>query len=158
MQQRSLGETAYTKLNNTMLYTILINSLLICATVIIHYEVLYQLAVRLPNVSILPRYKVLLGVFVILIAHTLEIWLFALAYFLLINIDGFGSLTGNFNQSLLDCSYFSFTTYSTLGFGDVEPTGYIRFLTGLESLTGLVMITWSASFLFLEMQKYWPKK
>lgn len=141
-----------------MLYTVLLNSILVCATVIIHYEVLYQLAVRLSTLSILPRYRVLLGVFAILIAHTIEIWLFALAYYLMINIDGFGSLSGNFNQSLLDCSYFSFTTYTTLGFGDVEPTGHIRFLTGLESLTGLVMITWSASFLFLEMQKYWPKK
>ena len=54
--------------------------------------------------------------------------------------------------------YWIFTTYSTLGFGDIEPTGHIRFLTGLESLTGLVLITWSASFLFLEMQKYWPKR
>lgn len=141
-----------------MLYTVLLNSILVCAAVIIHYEVLYQLAVRLSTLSILPRYRVLLGVFAILIAHTIEIWLFALAYYLMINIDGFGSLSGNFNQSLLDCSYFSFTTYTTLGFGDVEPTGHIRFLTGLESLTGLVMITWSASFLFLEMQKYWPKK
>jgi ion channel len=141
-----------------MLYTVLLNSILVCAAVIIHYEVLYQLAVRLSTLSILPRYRVLLGVFAILIAHTIEIWLFALAYYLMINIDGFGSLSGNFNQSLLDCSYFSFTTYTTLGFGDVEPTGHIRFLAGLESLTGLVMITWSASFLFIEMQKYWPKK
>jgi hypothetical protein len=101
---------------------------------------------------------VLAGVFVIIIIHVFEIWLFALAYFLMINIEGLGSLSGNFDQSLLDCSYFSFTTYTTVGFGDIEPLGYVRFLTGLESLTGLVLITWSASFLFLEMQKYWPKK
>jgi hypothetical protein len=29
-------------------------------------------------------------------------------------------------------------------------------MTGLEALTGLVMITWSASFTFLEMQRDWP--
>jgi hypothetical protein len=28
-------------------------------------------------------------------------------------------------------------------------------LTGVEALTGLILITWSASFLFIEMQKYW---
>jgi hypothetical protein len=28
-------------------------------------------------------------------------------------------------------------------------------LTGLESLTGLVLITWTASFLYYEMQRYW---
>jgi len=141
-----------------MLLTIVINSVVVACCVLIHYGTLYQLANKLPNYAILPRYRVLAGVFVIIIIHVFEIWLFALAYFLMINIEGLGSLSGNFDQSLLDCSYFSFTTYTTVGFGDIEPLGYVRFLTGLESLTGLVLITWSASFLFLEMQKYWPKK
>ncbi|NQY26795.1 MAG: two pore domain potassium channel family protein [Piscirickettsiaceae bacterium] len=141
-----------------MLLTFIINSILVSLTVIIHYEVLYQLAKQLPSVSIPPRYRVLAGVFIIIFAHVFEIWLFAIGYYLMINTDGLGGLSGNFNQSLLDCSYFSFTTYTTVGFGDIEPSGHIRFLTGLESLTGLVLITWSASFLFLEMQKYWPKR
>ena len=33
----------------------------------------------------------------------------------------------------------------------------LRYLTGLESLTGLVLITWSASFLYLEMTRYWDR-
>jgi ABC-type transport system involved in cytochrome c biogenesis permease subunit len=141
-----------------MLYAFIGNTLLIGATVTLHYEVLYKLALKQPDIKIAPRYRVLLSVFVILLAHIIEIWLFALAYYLMINVDGYGTLVGNFNQSLIDCSYFSFTNYTTLGYGDIIPSGHIRFLTGLESLTGLVMITWSASFLFLEMQKYWPKR
>ena len=43
-----------------------------------------------------------------------------------------------------------------MGYGDIVATGPIRYLTGMEALTGFVLITWSASFLFLEMQKYWP--
>jgi uncharacterized membrane protein len=66
-----------------------------------------------------------------------------------------GTLTGRFDGSLLDCVYFSFTTFTTIGFGDIEPVGSLRYLTGLEALTGLVLITWTASFLFIEMQKYW---
>jgi hypothetical protein len=31
-------------------------------------------------------------------------------------------------------------------------------LTGIESLTGLVLITWTASFLFVEMQRFWDSK
>lgn len=135
-----------------------INSCLVIACVIIHYETLYQLAKRLPVVSISPRQRVLVGVMVILLAHITEIWLFAVGYFMMIHSSGFGSLSGNIDLSLLGCSYFSFTTYTTLGFGDIEPSGYVRFLAGIESLTGLLMITWSASFLFLEMQKYWPKR
>jgi hypothetical protein len=35
------------------------------------------------------------------------------------------------------------------------PVGPIRFLTGMEAVVGLTLITWSASFTFLKMQKYW---
>jgi hypothetical protein len=65
---------------------------------------------------------------------------------------------GNHNGSLMDSVYFSFTTYSSLGFGDVEPIGDIRFLVGLEALTGLVLIAWTASFMYLEMSRYWKGK
>jgi hypothetical protein len=140
-----------------MLLALVINITLVILMVFIHYEALYQLAIKLPKLKLRPRYRVLVGVFAILTAHIIEIWLFAIAYFLMIQNAGLGSLTGNFDQSLLDCSYFSFTSYTTLGYGDIEPSGHIRFLAGLESLTGLVMITWSASFLFLEMEKYWRK-
>ena len=56
---------------------------------------------------------------------------------------------------LLDAVYLSTTTYSTLGFGDLVPTGPIRFMVGTESLIGLLLITWSASFTYLEMRRYW---
>jgi hypothetical protein len=68
---------------------------------------------------------------------------------------GWGTFAGNFEGYLTDFFYFSFTTYTTLGFGDIQPIGDVRYLTGIESLTGLVLITWSASFLYLEMQNYW---
>ena len=84
--------------------------------------------------------------------------IFAAAYFHMNGAENWGYLQGSFNGSLLDCIYYSFTTYTTLGFGDIEPIGSIRFLTGIEALTGLVLITWSASFLFIEMQRYWKLK
>jgi hypothetical protein len=31
----------------------------------------------------------------------------------------------------------------------------LRYLTGIESLAGLLLITWSASFLYIEMVRYW---
>jgi hypothetical protein len=31
----------------------------------------------------------------------------------------------------------------------------VRFLAGLEGLTGLIMIAWTASFMYIEMQKFW---
>src|SRR5215218_3026819 len=62
-------------------------------------------------------------------AHVIEIWLFAFGYYFMISSGTFGTLHGNFTNTLRDCGYFSFTTYSTLGVGDIEPVGHIRFLT-----------------------------
>ena len=49
-------------------------------------------------------------------------------------------------------------TYTTVGFGDLAPVGAVRFLSGTEALTGFVLITWSASFTYLEMERYWRQR
>ena len=90
-------------------------------------------------------------------AHAAEVWIFGISYYLMNRSENWGLLKGNFDGSLLDCVYFSFTSYTTLGTGDIVPLGDLRFLSGLESLTGLVLITWSASFLYLEMTRYWGR-
>ncbi|MCX7222516.1 MAG: ion channel, partial [Burkholderiales bacterium] len=51
--------------------------------------------------------------------------------------------------------YLSFVTFTTVGYGDVVAIGYLRHLGGVEALTGIILITWSASFLFVEMQRNW---
>jgi hypothetical protein len=132
-----------------------VNCLVVIIVVLIHYEFLYRMTRLLPTLSIKHRYRILVGVAGSLIAHVVEIWVFALAYFIMIGTLGWGSFSGHFEGSLLDCFYFSFTTYTTLGFGDIQPFGEVRYLTGIESLSGLLLITWTASFLYLEMQKFW---
>lgn len=136
----------------------LINIITVSIAVAIHYEFLFFLSKTIRSLHIKPRQRIVVGVFGALLAHAIEVWIFAVAYFLKNRSGLFGELSGNFDGSLLDCVYFSFTTFTTLGFGDIEPLGDIRFLTGIESLTGLVLITWSASFLFFEMQKYWDSR
>ena len=138
-----------------MFYVFLINCLVVATAVLVHYEFLFRLSAVIPKIQIKHRYKIVFGVFGALVAHAVEIWLFALAYYLMHKAEGWGELTGNFNGSLMDCVYFSFTVFSTVGFGDIVPIGDLRYLTGIESLTGLVLITWSASFLYFEMQRYW---
>lgn len=133
-----------------------INLLLIGIVVVIHYEFLYRFTILMPRMKVRHRFRILIGVFVALTAHSVEVWIFATSYYLMHHAeDFFGHLQGNFEGSLLDCVYFSFTTYTTLGTGDIEPIGDLRYLTGLESLAGLVLITWTASFLYLEMTRYW---
>lgn len=141
-----------------MIYTFIINSFLVALAVLIHYEALNFLSIVIPKLAFKHRIRVLFGLFGALFAHITEIWLFAFAYYLKIRSGYFGTLKGHFDNSLMDCSYFSFTSYTSLGFGDIQPTGDIRFLAGLEALTGLVLIAWTSSFMFLEMQKLWKDK
>lgn len=138
-----------------MISVFLINCIILTIAVLIHAEMLYRLSIIVPTLRIAAHLNVVLSVFGVLIAHIIEVWLFTFAYFLLMTLDDYGTLIGSFNGSLMDLSYFSFTTYTSLGIGDIEPIGHIRFLVGLEALTGLVLITWSASFLYLKMQASW---
>lgn len=141
-----------------MLDILILNCLLVGITVAIHYEFVSHSAVIIPKLCVSGRSRILVGTVLALCAHILEIWVFAFGYYLSSKVDGLGSLSGNFSGTLLDSVYFSMTTYTTLGFGDITPIGDIRFLAGIESLTGLVLITWTASFLFLEMQRHWQEK
>ena len=138
-----------------MIHVWIINSLVVALAVGLHYEFLYQLTKHLPRLRIRHRFRIVVGVFAALIAHALEVWIFAVAYYAMHHSEAWGGLSGNFGGTLTDAAYFSFTTYTTLGFGDIEPTGHLRFLAGIESLTGLVLITWTASFLYLEMRRDW---
>jgi uncharacterized membrane protein len=133
-----------------------INLLLVAAAVVIHHEALNSLFILGQKFQVKHKNMgVLIGVFGALIAHVAEIWLFALGYYYMEHSDKFGTFEGNFDYSLVDCAYFSFTTYTSLGLGDIQPLGPLRFTVGLEALTGFVLITWTASFLFLKMQKFW---
>lgn len=136
----------------------LINVIVVAVVVLIHYEFLYRFSRLVPVMRIRHRFRILVSVFAALIAHSLEVCVFAIAYFFYHRTEGWGSLNGNYDGSMMDSIYYSFTTFTTLGFGDIEPLGDIRYLTGLESLTGLVMITWTASFLYYEMQRYWDNR
>ncbi len=141
-----------------MIYVYLINLLVIGLAVLIHHEFLYRITLLMPLLNIRHRFRIVLGVFFALTAHTVEVWIFGIAFYVMNKSEAWGSLEGNFDGSLLDCVYFSFTSYTTLGTGDIVPFGDLRFLAALESLTGLVLITWTASFLYLEMTRYWDAR
>jgi hypothetical protein len=133
----------------------LINIVVVAVVVAVHYEFLLNASRLIPRIKMRPRLRVVVGVGTALVAHTVEVWIFAIAYYFILRSGQWGSLEGNFHGTLLDCVYFAFTTFSTLGFGDIHPVGDIRFLTGISSLTGMVLVSWTASFLYIEMQSLW---
>lgn len=87
--------------------------------------------------------------------HSVEIFLFGLGYCLLLQDPVYGSLQGIGELDIVSCGYFSSVVFTTLRLGDVVPRGPIRILAGPESLAGFVLITWSASFTFIETQSFW---
>jgi hypothetical protein len=80
---------------------------------------------------------------------------FGLVLWGLAHVPGAGGVAGHEPLHLFDAVYLSSMSYTTVGFGDVVPAGPIRLLAGTEALLGLVMIGWSASFTYLEMERYW---
>ncbi|MEO0047503.1 MAG: hypothetical protein RLZZ410_462 [Pseudomonadota bacterium] len=141
-----------------LIFAFVLNTVLVALAILIHYEVLFLLDKKLPKIAHLPsRFRVLIGVAAIFFTHVIEIWLFAIGYFVTLQFPGMGQLVGVTagHGVFLDYVYLSFITFTTVGYGDFVAQGYVRYLTGVEALVGLLLITWSASFLFLEMQKYW---
>ncbi|WP_376690341.1 ion channel [Wenzhouxiangella sp. EGI_FJ10409] len=101
------------------------------------------------------RPTLLMVMFALLLAHIAEIWLFGLAYWALLSLPELGAIEGYGSLNFLDCIYFSATTYTTVGWGDLFATGPVRFLAGTEALVGFMLITWSASFVYLIMARTW---
>jgi hypothetical protein len=132
-----------------------IAALLIAGTVMIHYEALRLTGRLLPRLPIRPRQRVLVVIACCFVAHLVEISLYAMAYAALHERAGFGRIDGEFAATALDFFYFSLTSYTTLGIGEVYPKGLLRVIAGIEALNGFLLITWSASFTYLMMQRYW---
>ena len=109
-----------------------------------------------PRSAASDRRAILKIIFALLGLHIVEIWCFGLAYWGLLHVPNVGFVHGEHgSDNLFDAIYLSATTYTTLGIGDLAPVGAVRLVSGMEALTGFLMITWSASFTYLEMSRLW---
>jgi len=138
-----------------MLVVLLTTCLLVLLSVGVHYNALVHLSTFLQKRSVNLRRWVAVSILGLLLAHTVEILIFAAGYQVLEGLGDYGELCGDTVDKTRDYWYFSFVAYTSLGFGDIVPTKSLRLMTGLETLTGLILIAWSASFLFMEMQRVW---
>jgi hypothetical protein len=140
------------------LLVVLATAATVALAVLVHYEGLAWMSSWLTRAHSLRRRKVLLGVYGVIVLHVIEIWLFGCAMWGLLIVPNAGAVNGVAPTPFLDAIYLSAETFSTVGFGDLTPLGPIRFLTGTEALVGFILITWSASFLYLEMEQFWRRK
>ena len=79
---------------------------------------------------------------VMMLAHTAEIAVWALAYWVLRAAPP-GS----------DLLYFAFVNYTTLGYGDVTPVKQWLLIGPMAAMNGILMFGWSTAVLFEVLQK-----
>jgi hypothetical protein len=61
------------------------------------------------------------------------------------------AVLGTFEEAI----YFSFVTFTTLGYGDITLPEIWRILSGFEALNGVLLIGWSTAMLFAVVQRTW---
>ena len=133
---------------------VVVTSAIVLGCVLLHYEGFAWLSRLLASLhGRIKRRRILVLIFGLLALHIAEVWMFGFGYLLLVDRK-LSSIYGA-SGDLLDFVYFSAVVYTTLGLGDLVPAGAIRFMVGMEALTGFVLITWSASFTYLEMERFW---
>lgn len=139
-----------------MITALLISFALIALTIAIHYEVLRFTSNWIVDVNIFPRARMILVLALAMVSHLLQVLLYAVAFYWMLSTGGFGDLGGvTDDPNFADMFYFSITSYTTLGIGDLYPHGAIRIVSGIEALNGLVVVGWTASFTYLKMERYW---
>ncbi|VIO77605.1 hypothetical protein CI41S_58610 [Bradyrhizobium ivorense] len=79
---------------------------------------------------------------ILMLAHTLEIVVWSLAYFVCSAAPA-GS----------DLLYFAFVNYTTLGYGDVVPVKKWQLIGPMAAMNGILMFGWSTAVLFEVLQK-----
>ncbi|MCU0929498.1 MAG: potassium channel family protein [Burkholderiaceae bacterium] len=120
---------------------------MVLVTTLVHYEVLRGLSRGLPRLHIVPRLRLVFVIVGAFVAHVVQIALYGLVYWAL------GGGVWDLPTSL----YLSAQSFTSLGFGDVVPPAALHPLVAMETLNGLLLIAWTASFTYLSMERYWKQ-
>ena len=86
-------------------------------------------------------------VLIVFALHAIEIMVWAGAYQVLLPLRELGS----FEQAV----YFSFVTFTTLGYGDITLSEGWRVLSGIEALNGILLVGWTTALIFSVVQAIW---
>ena len=86
-------------------------------------------------------------VIVMIVLHAIQIAVWAVAYLLLVSVEELAT----FESAL----YFSFVTFTTVGYGDITLAAPWRVLSGIEALNGIMLVGWTTALLFAVVQRSW---
>lgn len=133
-----------------MIVQLLVGIALIGATVYIHAVALNFLDMRLRRLTPVLEQRFLrswrsmlmtmtvLGVFLV---NVVQLWIWAVFYLLV------GEL-----PDLESALYFSTSTFTTVGYGDVVLSDSWRLLSSFEAANGMILFGWSTAFIFSIMR------
>ncbi len=125
-----------------MLSQLTIGSALVVVTVLVHgvsLDIIVR-ALRAIGMETLNRWRLLsLSLFVLAVfsAHVIEIWIWAVFYFFIEEIPTFKTAL-----------YFSTSSFTTVGYGDLTLSEEWRLLGSLEAANGMILFGWSTAFIF----------
>lgn len=68
-----------------------VSTVLVLVTVLIHYEVLRVASDLPPRLTLPPRQRIIVVIIAAFLAHTIEVWLYAIVYYLLTDHLGIGT-------------------------------------------------------------------
>ncbi|MEO1326513.1 MAG: ion channel [Pseudomonadota bacterium] len=114
----------------------------------VHYVAMITLHDLIARLSMNRAAKAQLALVGLSVAHLIEAGVYALGFRLGEGV-GLGGFDGAMSSDAMSTFYFSLVNYTSLGLGDIYPTGHLRFLAGLESLNGFLLISCSAAMLYL---------
>ncbi|MGB1800282.1 MAG: ion channel [Gammaproteobacteria bacterium] len=139
-----------------MLIIFLITALASITAIGLHFSILLLITKILANFRGTHPASIILSLLLAIFAHLMEIFIFALA---LLYMHSNEMITFSIAApDFTDLFYFSGITYTTVGYGDIVLLGSGRIVAVIESLMGLVLIAWTASFTYYEMNRKWTKK
>mgnify|MGYP001812962613 FL=1 len=84
---------------------------------------------------------------VLVVLHAVEIVIWASVYRALVPVSELADLE--------TAVYFSFVTFTTLGYGDITLSDGWRLLSGIQALNGILLVGWSTALMFAVVQKSW---
>lgn len=134
-----------------MIAAILVTIVLFGLCGLIHLTVMTSVLSYMKNSRLKPPARMLAGFYSAGLAHMSEAGLYALAFWWGRHWGIGGFETSGDPIGPMETFYFSLVNYTSLGLGDIYPTGHLRFIAGAESLNGFLLISCSAAFIFMLM-------
>jgi hypothetical protein len=140
-------------MEDNIIEMIFVSILLVLLTTSIFYEILHIVLKVISRYDIRPRPLMFFLVMSIFAAHTIVIWIYGAAYWMMVNHLNFLPIIGIDKSNFFEYIYFSAATYSSLGIGDIFPHGVMQFIAGVEVLSGMMLIGWSVMFTYFAVEK-----